>query len=252
MDDPIPLVPVRAAVELIVVSHDLPGCSHDYPSRRPRCPVSISQRRMMSDPEPASAHVRSRPFEQCDQPTEASSNVSHIGNAGPFPSLKLRARSGSGGHVGGEDVVRVAAGVLAGPVVAHRGARICVAGRDLDVAQVQARAEHGGDEGARGGRSAGRGSVPTSGGGSLPIAARAVRWSWRPPPSEFTRRGSACLAADELGERPCGWREVACALPDERDREMNGGVQAPYLETGIFWRGERPGKDGGGEATCSE
>src|SRR6266516_923052 len=115
MDDPIPLVPVRAAVELIVVSHDLPGCSHDYPSRRPRCPVSISQRRMMSDPEPASAHVRSRPFEQCDQPTEAPSNVTHIGNAGPFPWLKLQARSGAGGHVGGEDVVRVAVKGLAGP-----------------------------------------------------------------------------------------------------------------------------------------
>lgn len=36
----------------------------------------------MSDPEPASAHVRSRPFEQRDQPTEAPSNVTQIGKSG--------------------------------------------------------------------------------------------------------------------------------------------------------------------------
>src|SRR5262245_37759529 len=35
-DGPIPLVPVRAAVDLIVVSRDLPSCNHDHPSRRPR------------------------------------------------------------------------------------------------------------------------------------------------------------------------------------------------------------------------
>ncbi len=45
------------------------------------------------------------------------------------------ARSGTGGHVGGQDVVRVAPGILAGPVVSHRGARSSLAGRDLDVAQ---------------------------------------------------------------------------------------------------------------------
>src|SRR5262249_51121697 len=56
------------------------------------------------------------------------------------------ARSGAGGHVGGQDVVRVAVKVLAGPVVAHRGARIGVPGRDLDVAELHACVEHGRDE----------------------------------------------------------------------------------------------------------
>src|SRR5215472_10519386 len=55
------------------------------------------------------------------------------------------ARSGVGGHVGGQDVVRVAVKVLAGPVVAHRGARIGVPGRDLDVAELHARVEDGRD-----------------------------------------------------------------------------------------------------------
>ena len=45
-------------------------------------------------------------------------------------------RSGAGCHVGGEDVVGVAVEVLAGPVVAHRGARVGVPSGDLDIAQV--------------------------------------------------------------------------------------------------------------------
>ena len=56
-------------------------------------------------------------------------------------------RSGSGGHVGGQDVVRVTSEVLTGPVITHRGPRICMPGSDLDVPQVHARVEHGGDEG---------------------------------------------------------------------------------------------------------
>ena len=40
--------------------------------------------------------------------------------------------SGAGGHVGGEDVVGVAVEVLAGPVIAHRGAGVGVPGGDLD------------------------------------------------------------------------------------------------------------------------
>jgi hypothetical protein len=36
--------------------------------------------------------------------------------------------SGAGGHVSGQDVVGVAVEVLAGPVVAHGGARVGVAG----------------------------------------------------------------------------------------------------------------------------
>ena len=57
------------------------------------------------------------------------------------------AKSGSGGHVGGEDVVGVAVQVLAGSVIAHRGARVSVTGRDLDVPEVDAGIEHGRDEG---------------------------------------------------------------------------------------------------------
>lgn len=37
--------------------------------------------------------------------------------------------------------------VFAGSVVAHRGARVGVAGGDLDVPEVHAGVEHGGDEG---------------------------------------------------------------------------------------------------------
>src|SRR4051812_7295866 len=55
--------------------------------------------------------------------------------------------SGSCGHVGGEDVVGVSVEVLAGAVVAHGGAWVGVAGCDLDVAEVDACVEHGGDVG---------------------------------------------------------------------------------------------------------
>ena len=64
----------------------------------------------------------------------------------PGPSRgEAEAGSGTGGHIGGEDVVGVAVKVLAGPVVAHRGTRIGVARGDLDVSQVDASVEHGGD-----------------------------------------------------------------------------------------------------------
>jgi hypothetical protein len=54
----------------------------------------------------------------------------------PWPLVTGDAvRSGAGGHVGGEDVVGVAVEVLAGPVVPHRGARIGVAGSDLDTSR---------------------------------------------------------------------------------------------------------------------
>src|ERR1700691_3382244 len=53
--------------------------------------------------------------------------------------------SGCSRHVGGQDVVRVAVEVGAGPVVAHRGARVGVAGGDLDVPEVHASIEHRGD-----------------------------------------------------------------------------------------------------------
>src|SRR6266508_2997213 len=53
----------------------------------------------------------------------------------------------SGCHVRREDVVRVAVEVLAGPIVAHRGARIGVARGDLHVAEADAGVEHGRHEG---------------------------------------------------------------------------------------------------------
>src|SRR6266542_3384581 len=55
--------------------------------------------------------------------------------------------SGARCHVGGEDVVRVAVEVLAGPVITHGRTRIGVAGGDLDGAQVHPCVEHGRDEG---------------------------------------------------------------------------------------------------------
>src|SRR5690242_14562815 len=60
---------------------------------------------------------------------------------------ETRAGSGAGGHVGGEDVVRIAVQVLARSVVAHGGSRVGVPGSDLDVAEVDAGIEHGRDEG---------------------------------------------------------------------------------------------------------
>ena len=48
-------------------------------------------------------------------------------------------RSRAGGHVSGEDVVRVAVQVLAGRVVPPSGARVGVPGGDLDVAEVGTR-----------------------------------------------------------------------------------------------------------------
>jgi hypothetical protein len=66
----------------------------------------------------------------------------------PVAALReRRAGLGAGGHEGGEDVVRVAVEVVAGSVVAHGGARVGVAGGDLDGAQVDACVGHGGDEG---------------------------------------------------------------------------------------------------------
>ena len=52
----------------------------------------------------------------------------HFGNAGRLlgagpRETQVQFRSGAGGHIGGEDVVRVAVQVLAGPVIPHHGAR---------------------------------------------------------------------------------------------------------------------------------
>jgi hypothetical protein len=50
---------------------------------------------------------------------------------------------GPGGHVGSEDVVRVAIEVLARPVVAHRRPQVGMAGGDLHIAQADPGVEHG-------------------------------------------------------------------------------------------------------------
>src|SRR4051795_13228829 len=54
----------------------------------------------------------------------------------------------AGGHVGGENAVGVSVEVLAGAVVAHGGPWVGVSGRDLNVTEVDAGVEHGGEEGA--------------------------------------------------------------------------------------------------------
>ena len=59
----------------------------------------------------------------------------------------MQAGSGTGGHVRGEDVVRVAVQVLPGPVIPHSRARVGVPGGDLDVPEVDASIETGRDEG---------------------------------------------------------------------------------------------------------
>lgn len=56
---------------------------------------------------------------------------------------ETQARSGAGGHGGGENVVRVAVQILASPVIAHRGAWVGVPGDDLDIPQAGACVEHG-------------------------------------------------------------------------------------------------------------
>ena len=108
-----------------------------------------------------------------------------IGNVGRLPRFKpreTRAWSGAGRHVGGQDVVRVAVQVLACSVVPHRGARVGVAGGDLNIAQVNASIEHGRDERVaqhvrvRSGDldAGGLGEVPQAAGGRVPVHPGAV------------------------------------------------------------------------------
>src|ERR1022692_3503051 len=93
-----------------------------------------------------------------------------------------RPRSGAGGHVGGQDVVRMAVEVLARPVVAHRGPRIRMPGSDLDISQVHARIEHGRDVGVaehvrvRPGdpHASNFGQVPQAAGGGMAVHPRAA------------------------------------------------------------------------------
>jgi hypothetical protein len=60
--------------------------------------------------------------------------VLRSGNVGRLPRVEPRetwAGSGARRHEGGQDVVRVAVQVAAGPVIPHRGARVGMAGGDL-------------------------------------------------------------------------------------------------------------------------
>ena len=60
--------------------------------------------------------------------------------------IMLASWSGTRGHVSSEDVVGMTVEILAGSVIAHRRPRVSMAGRDLHVAQIHARVEHGRDE----------------------------------------------------------------------------------------------------------
>jgi hypothetical protein len=57
-----------------------------------------------------------------------------------------RGRSGSGGHVGGKDVIGVAVELVACSVISHGGAGVGVPCGDLHIAQVDAGVQHRGDE----------------------------------------------------------------------------------------------------------
>ena len=60
------------------------------------------------------------------------------------PAHNIRqAASCAGGHVGGEDAVRVPVEVFAGSAVPHGGTRISMPGRDLDVAKIGPSVKHG-------------------------------------------------------------------------------------------------------------
>src|SRR5215831_10867186 len=79
----------------------------------------------------AANHARDLMGLDVERPIGAATDLTLIGNAGRLlwlGSRATRARLGAGGHVGGQDVVRVAVEVVAGPVVTHRGAWIRVAG----------------------------------------------------------------------------------------------------------------------------
>jgi hypothetical protein len=76
-------------------------------------------------------------FVRWTQRNDDSRTCALIGKAargGSFPEAMYR---------GGEDVVGVAVEILAGPVVAHGGSWVGVAGGDRDVAQADAGVEYG-------------------------------------------------------------------------------------------------------------
>src|SRR5258708_16792370 len=152
------------------------GASHAK-SRMPGAAEGLAPRDGASQPSDGA------PCSMVPQPPHLGSLILRrplIGNAERLPGPEPRdtqAGSGAGSHVGGQDVIRMAVEVLAGPVITHRGAWIGVAGGDLDVPQVHSSTEHGRDKGmpehvrVRAGNpySCGLGEASQPPGGSVPI-----------------------------------------------------------------------------------
>jgi hypothetical protein len=112
----------------------------------------------------------------------------------------------------------VAVQVLAGSVVAHRGARVGVAGSDLDIAQVDARVEHGGDERVAehvrvcpgDGHAGGRGEAAQAAGGRVPV---------HPGAAAVEQDRPVRAVCDRLVDGPAdGWRQ--------RDQDDLGALAA--------------------------
>jgi hypothetical protein len=116
-------------------------------------------------------------------------------------------RSGTGGHVGGQDVIRVAVKSLAGAVVAHHGARVGVAGCDLDVPQVHSGVQNGGDEGMAEHMRVWPGDADPSGFGEPPQAASGGV-TVHPGAAAVYQDGAASAGADRAVDGPpdC-WRQ---------------------------------------------
>ena len=98
--------------------------------------------------------------------------------------------------------------ILAGPVIAHRRPRVSVAGRDLHVAQVHARVEHGRDErmpehmwmSPVDPDSRCLGEPPEPSGGGMPVHPRAVAVEQYRPRGAVTH-GAVDGPADRWGQR---------------------------------------------------
>ena len=118
--------------------------------------------------------------------------------------------------------------VLAGPVVPHRGARVGVAGGDLDIAQVNASVEHGRDKsvaqhvrvGPGDLDAGGLGEVPQAAGGRVPVHPGAVAVKQDRPPNP----GAYC-PVDGPADR---WRQ--------RDQDELGALAAhPQDPVAVFF-----------------
>jgi hypothetical protein len=160
-------------------------------------------------------------------------------------SRGTRVRSGTGGHEGGEDVVRVAVQVLAGPVVPHSGVRVGVAGSDLDVPEVDASVEHGRDERVaehvrvRPGDldAGGSGESPQAAGGRVPVhpgtAAVEQDWPARAVCDRPVDRPPDCWRQwyqDDLGALAAHAQYPVAVLLAEVGDVRGGGFEDPQAE----------------------